>query len=516
MFKKLIFSLVVSVTVLALAETGCRIIEAQKSASPEQWDGASGWQATFFSTLFTWHEPDPVLLWRFRAGLSGKLISTNDAHCIGAPVETPKPANVLRILLLGDSSPVGLGLDSYRDSFGYRLQFLLQQGLLGRKRVELVNAAVSGYSSEQCRKYLETEGWTWQPDIVVLYCGNNDASLSGPASDQQLIESQRLVSVRKALSHLALYRAIRAAVSALAGSTVDATDRHLVARVSPERFAENLRAMALDCNQHDCPLFVLKPPVPLEWPAGLQFVTFAPVTNMSGQYLLPPELRRILGREIRYCIEPQALTEKYGRPDWFTKATYARVYDDHLEAREAVQYYRRLLATDADDPVIMNNLGVSLWRTGDLVSADTMLRVARSAFVNLSADRSDLLRLSAGSPFLFNIGINLADCAAAATDSAAGNSLRSTARLYLDSALQADFMSLRVKRSYLHEIDRIADTPGTYVIDLPRLFNENGNERLFVDHCHPTKEGHRIIADEVARIMDSLSIIDSLTLRREH
>ena len=69
--------------------------------------------------------------------------------------------------------------------------------------------------------------------------------------------------------------------------------------------------------------------------------------------------------------------------------------------------------------------------------------------------------------------------------------------IYLDSALQADYLSLRIKQKYIDAIDRI-DTAGVTIIDLPSLFRANGGEKLFIDHCHPTAQGHRLIAELLA------------------
>ena len=68
------------------------------------------------------------------------------------------------------------------------------------------------------------------------------------------------------------------------------------------------------------------------------------------------------------------------------------------------------------------------------------------------------------------------------------------ADVMLDSALQADYFSLRIKRVYQEAIDSVGRLDNVTVIDLPTIFEENGGDCLFVDHCHPTLEGHRLIA----------------------
>ena len=46
-----------------------------------------------------------------------------------------------------------------------------------------------------------------------------------------------------------------------------------------------------------------------------------------------------------------------------------------------------------------------------------------------------------------------------------------------------------------------------YVVDLPKVFKENGGERLFIDHCHPTAEGHRLIAEALYELIVKKGLI---------
>ena len=100
--------------------------------------------------------------------------------------------------------------------------------------------------------------------------------------------------------------------------------------------------------------------------------------------------------------------------------------------------------------------------------------------------------LSAGSSFLYNIGIN-----SLSTNPDSNSASYNIGYRYLDSALQADYFSLRIKQAYWDQIDRLADKPGVVVIDLPSIFEYNGGEKLFIDHCHPTPDGHRLIAETI-------------------
>ncbi len=498
MRKKFFFSIVVFIAVLAILEGAARLAERAWLPAGNVPTENIGWQTQFFSSIFDWHEPDPDLLWRFRANLDNPLINTNSAHLVGDEITTEKPPGIFRILLLGDSSPIGIGLTSRRQALGNLLQSMLDVNSRWKRQVQVINAAVSGYTSEQIVRFLDLKGWSYQPDLVLLYCGSNDASISGPLSDQELLQGQRLKAVRRLMSRLAVYRLLRALIQGRVDPD-DTVRQPLKVRVSPERFGENLRTIAAGCRTHGCPLLVLKPPVPLLWPAGLQFKAFTHVTGKDGQVILPRAMLDLFGQQIRYCLSDSLFAELYGRGDMFTRAVYLSASIDSLEPLQAVEHYLEQQQTDPENPILTNNLGVSLWECGRYRRSDTCLRRARDQFVKLHGDIPDALLTTAGSTILYNIGINaLFELGA---DPSLLQDTTGAAYCYLDSALQSDYFSLRIKDSYCRHIDQLAAQSHVTIVDLPAVFRENGGERLFIDHCHPTAEGHRLIAQELFRVI---------------
>jgi lysophospholipase L1-like esterase len=490
MWRKAFYSAIIFFVFLALLELAARVVEPSLTYS-EVPGGSPGWQTRFFGTLFDWHEPDPDLLWRFKANLHNPLIRTNAEHLIGDALPAESSTDRFRILLLGDSGPVGLGLDSYKQAFGELTRYLLAVALADTVEVDLINAAVSGYSSEQLRRFLEIRGWAYNPDLVIVFCGNNDASISGAVSDAALIRAQRLRDLRRLLGQSAFYRLLRAMLSDIGGGR-RVGEKPLRVRVAPERYVENLIAMSDECLARNCPLILLKPAVPRLWPAALQFKPLAHISGVNGQVILPEILRAQLGRQLKYCLSRERFAELYGSGDIFTRAVYASVWRDSMVTAEAVRYYQGQVASDSTDPVACNNLGVSLWELSRYEEADRYLKRARALFWSQAEDRSQPSVMAAGSPFLYNIGINLLSRAGDWRQELADPA--SEASIYLDSALQADYLSLRAKQPYLEAIDRLAARDGVIVIDLPSVFAGHGGEQLFVDHCHPTAEGHLLIA----------------------
>ena len=498
MLKKLTFSVIIFIVLLGLLEIAARLTESRFTASGTVDAEHPGWQTAFFSSLFDWHEPDPDLLWRFKANLQNPLITTNSEHLLGNEIPGQKEKRTFRILLLGDSSPVGLGLDSWRQTFGEVLRSYLNLRFIDHK-IELINAAVSGYTSEQVVRFMEQRGWKYQPDLVLVYCGNNDASISGSQSDRELFQAQRLTTLRRSLNRLALYRVMRAFLAGGSRNT-EGERQGLKVRVEPDRFGQNLNRLVRQAQNRNCPVIVLKPPVPYLWPAGLQFKIFTHVTGREGQLILPDEMIKVLGRPLKYCLDENRFRLLYGRGDKFTRAVFASAYSDSLPAEKAIEYYTDLIEEDSDNPALYNNLGVSYWANENYRRADSVLRQARNFYCSeFDCRGKDIGQVAAGSPFLYNIGVNLL------TENIGRkqvhDSIHNPAFVYLDSALQADFYSLRIKKSYWRKIDELAAEKDVYIIDLPRVFEEYGGEGLFIDHCHPTVEGHRLIAETIYNLI---------------
>ncbi|MCI0329883.1 MAG: SGNH/GDSL hydrolase family protein [candidate division Zixibacteria bacterium] len=475
-------------------------MESKLKLAPERAAHRSGWQVDFFRSLFRWHEPDPDLLWRFKAGLTNQLFRTNADHLLGAEIPKKKSARSFRILLLGDSSPVGLGLKIRWQAFGERARELLEMQYGERRDFELINAAVSGYTSEQIARFLRLKGWQYQPDVVVLYCGNNDASISGTVTDRRLLETQRFLAARRMLAQLAFYR-ILSGILKPGEAFESGAGESLKVRVSAEEFGQNLVEIARQCQKHRRPLIVLKPPVPYLWPAGLQFKVFTHLGGETGEFLMPEAMIKILGRKLKYCLSQSVLTQSPDRLDPFTQRVYSAAFSDSMPPAAAVTYYRKLIAEGRDDPVQFNNLGVSFWELHQYEQADSCLRLARDLFNRLYGKSSSPAVAAAGAPLLFNLGINLlSDRKENLTEFADTTGL---AFAYLDSALQADFFSLRIKKEYGRKLDLLTSFENVTVLDLPELFRKSGGEKLFIDHCHPTEEGHRLIAEEVFKVIQT-------------
>jgi len=117
-------------------------------------------------------EPDPVLWWRPKAQ------PPYTAQRMKGPLATvPKPAGTFRILCYGDSNTDGPAEGSWPEELHHRLR--RAKGV----RIEVLNAGVAGYSSHQgLLRFLEDVD-RYEPDLVLVSFGWNDATTVHGAPD---------------------------------------------------------------------------------------------------------------------------------------------------------------------------------------------------------------------------------------------------------------------------------------------------------------------------------------------
>ena len=117
---------------------------------------------------------DETLGWRHRPDRSGVFrkdpfeirVSINSAGLRDDEVPREKPPGRKRIVVLGDSYTWGFGVEQ-ADIFTE----ILERSLPG---VDVLNAGVSGYATDQQLLWLQREGMDFEPDLVLLVFTGND------------------------------------------------------------------------------------------------------------------------------------------------------------------------------------------------------------------------------------------------------------------------------------------------------------------------------------------------------
>jgi lysophospholipase L1-like esterase len=240
-------------------------------------------------------EPDPSLLWRNRAGTHARYVdlftpfrseedrgrllrrfspaiprslrdnpvwevSINALGFRGPELAAEKPADVFRVLCLGDSWTFGANVGQ-EETYPRQLEARLQERYSGA-RLEVWNLGVLGYSSYQGRELLERRAIAWQPDLVVVAFGMNDGKVGGwhdadTGSEPQgvvpatadLLEASQGYKLLRYLALLAKYRPptfgdeVRAAAEKPKMTDENVRELEPWMRVPPADYEKNVGAM---------------------------------------------------------------------------------------------------------------------------------------------------------------------------------------------------------------------------------------------------------------------------------
>ena len=122
---------------------------------------------------------DPLLGWKKGANLEKYYtsrksgfrvkVATNSKGLRDEEYDYAKPANVKRILLLGDSFVIGTEVD--RDAM---IDVVLERLLASRGKYQVINTGTRGYGTDQEYLFLINEGYKYSPDIVIYTYYSND------------------------------------------------------------------------------------------------------------------------------------------------------------------------------------------------------------------------------------------------------------------------------------------------------------------------------------------------------
>ena len=198
-------------------------------------------------------------------------VRSNSAGLNSPNVELAKPADVTRIVVLGDSRTMAEGVP-FDEIYPRRLERLLREANPGRK-FEVINGGVSGYSSHQGRALLEEKLLAYEPDYVTVLFGINDQDRDQKVSDREKadIYDSWLTTLRGLSNRSMLIYSLRRQVDQLRGWAFGKTPVRSVVydsddpkrRVSFAEYRENLTAIAdLGVAHGFEPIFLIVPTSP--------------------------------------------------------------------------------------------------------------------------------------------------------------------------------------------------------------------------------------------------------------
>ena len=454
---------------------------------------------------------DPVLIWRGRPNYAGKwryfeggAVNEYETNAFGFrddPVVLPKPAGVKRIVDVGDSSTWGLNLPSRADSYSDQLELLLSAPGGGTPRWDVVNAGTVGYSSFQGAQLLEHTLPELEADAVSIYLGNADTSPSG------MKDADRVAAVGPLYRWLRFnrfYLALLKGRLALQASRLDEgraqlreqvaradTEGYgdvesyyrLLARVTPDQYEANLRAMVRQARRAGARPILLAVPANLLWPPTVRpFASevLAPDGFWSAAKVDLGYLARV-GRGAPACLSSPSLA---GHP-YLCLVSREDLERNKLPDTAALeQLAAEASAPEAERVRNAHNAAVRRLVEGDAAAAQAGLEAALRA-----ADACDCVVPSKRTWMLHNLGV---------------------ARLLLGRS-DAAFEALRDARAtwpfaispdYQERFRRVVADERVDWIDLPTLFAAADprfrGSALIHDWVHPNKRGNEVIARALA------------------
>jgi lysophospholipase L1-like esterase len=174
------------------------------------------------------------------------VIQTNSAGFRGPEITPDKDPAVFRILIFGDSSSFGWGVN-FDQTYGAILQRELEK-TFPEKKFELGNFAIPGDSSEYGRLLFDQLGRQYEADLVIFGFGANDAKRVVSRHSTQVEKfSKRLAfhKVEQFFLSSALYRTLKNAAALLSSRSIPAPNVTAnVAAVGPKRYRNNLNYLA--------------------------------------------------------------------------------------------------------------------------------------------------------------------------------------------------------------------------------------------------------------------------------
>lgn len=237
--KKVVFSLIVLLTPMALLEVGLRIFTSQNS----QWNVRIGGNKQF----------DPVTGVRNKPNIrwTDRVLTNEHGYLAPQGITYEKPPDTVRMIFMGDSVTFFPIEHNYPREIEERWEDRYSI------EIEVLNAAVAGFASDNVRALYESEIRDYEADYFFLYVGWNDLGQYGPeglpykriATGYEVSNLERIVSnIYTVRIFYALQRYMRHKQP-----TVDAplnpADEAIYDAYYPSHFDENLRAVLTDARQ---------------------------------------------------------------------------------------------------------------------------------------------------------------------------------------------------------------------------------------------------------------------------
>ena len=236
------------------------------------------------------------------------LVRSNSLGFRSDEITTIKDKNTYRILIFGDSSSFGWGVDQDRMFSALLKNELAAAANQVGKKIEVGNFAIPGDSSAYGQLLFDTFAHQFDPDLVILGFGANDAKIvSVPHTDQvaRFRSAHTLQSAVNILRMSALFRSLQALAQPTGKPST--TPAKKMAAVSLHDYIQNLGEMydaAASMGDAKTLLLNLCTPAPYS-KAARTTAKEKKALYFNGQSFLKKQLKKIVAHQ----VEPELVDE---------------------------------------------------------------------------------------------------------------------------------------------------------------------------------------------------------------
>ncbi len=289
---KIIRSLLIGLFLLVAAGISFRAIKKKYSAK-KSWLGKYPGARVFCEFFIAWelvlqlpyfsseHQfvPDPLSFWKANPAIAN-YVHKRSIGIVGVDREpikgifdteytAAKPDNTFRIIFMGDSQAISYRNQAYAPNICYpkfTQKLIRKRGITGPKgeEVQIIDAAISGYSSWQGLLFLKSDIISLKPDLIVEAFGYHDHN-SGYSYDKDVLTDSALICSMRRFAYMSrLFLMIRSILLRSQAQAVDMADgekQPQFKRVSPEQFENNLKQFISIGNQNKFKVIFFNEPV---------------------------------------------------------------------------------------------------------------------------------------------------------------------------------------------------------------------------------------------------------------
>jgi len=348
-YKNLLLVAMSIILSLFLAEIGTRVItpmfQKEGPVSPSL-------DKPTFNVLI--YRPDSQLFWRTKPLTRFKGMDINSKGFRGKEFSAKKSNEIYRIIALGDSSTLGVGVLN-SETYCSILEIFLNRSKNSSRRYEVINGGAAGYSSLQGLRYLKNDIINYRPDLITIYFGLNDYLYARGQNDRDRPQlAPWIIRIDHVMSYSQFYRLLTGVVSNLINPERKyPPDR----RVDLPDFKSNLVQMIAVAREAGAEVILLnvplRPTIPLvvnpiplrkEGKDGMRLEWLKPAYIGKANYFIKTEFEGATS-------ELEEIVEKY--PQW-AMAHYllAKRYEKTREIEKARTEYQRAREMDLDRDVV--------------------------------------------------------------------------------------------------------------------------------------------------------------------